>query len=131
MKLKDSIGSVLDLCVKIVLVIVAIYFIHKYALICYDYGYRVFNEPPLTTGTGRVVTVSVAEDMSPVEIGELLEEKKLVADAKLFVLQYYCSEYKDDVKPGVFRLSSSMTGEEMMAVMAGVVTEEEESEEAR
>ena len=63
--------------------------------------------------------------MSPSDIGKLFESKGLVRDARLFTLQYYLSEFKADVKPGVFELRTSMTAEEMMEAMT--VTEEKDS----
>ncbi len=72
----------------------------------------------MAIGEGRTVTVTVTEDMSPLDIGELFESRGLVRDAKLFMLQYYFSEHLKDVKPGTFELSTTMTAEEMMAVMA-------------
>lgn len=63
--------------------------------------------------------------MSPTEIGELFAQKGLVKEAKLFAWQYIFSEFRKDVKPGVFELSTAMTAEEMMEVMAS----EQETEE--
>ena len=63
------------------------------------------------------MTVAITEDMSASDIGHLLENKGLIRDARLFVLQYYLSEYREDVKPGIFELSTSMTAEEMMEAM--------------
>ena len=74
------------------------------------------------------MTVSVTEEMSALDIGKLFEERGLIRDAKLFVLQYYLSEYKKDVGPGTFELSTAMTVEDMMAAM--VIEKEEEEPEA-
>ncbi len=49
-------------------------------------------------------------------------------DARLFVLQYYLSEYREDVGPGTFDLSTAMTAEEMMQAMVVEKTEEEDGE---
>ena len=59
-------------------------------------------------------------------LGELLEAKGLIRDKTLFVLQYFCSEYRKELKAGTYELKSSMTAEEMFAVMAGHGEEEEE-----
>ena len=59
--------------------------------------------------------------MSPSDIGELFESKGLVKDGRLFMLQYYFSDFTKDVGPGVFELKTSMTGEEMMEAMAEAV----------
>ncbi len=126
MKSGNVIVAVVGAIARVAVVILAVYFIYQGAQLCYDYGYRIFTEPAISSGEGRTVTVAITEDMSASEIGRLLKNKGLVRDARLFTLQYYLSEYRKDVKPGVFELSTSMTAEEMMAVMAA--TEDDESQ---
>lgn len=111
---------------KVAVAVVIAFLIYRGAVICYDYGYRVFTEPAMTVGEGRTVSVTVTEDMSVLEIGELMKSKGLTRDSKLFALQYLLSEYKEDVKPGTYEVSTSMTAEEIMAAM---VPAEQESEE--
>lgn len=118
MKPINIIGAVAGVIIRVAVAVFVIYFIYRGAITCYDYGYRIFTEPAMTVGEGRVVTVTITADMSPSDIGKLFESRGLVRDAKLFTLQYYLSEYVKDVKPGVFELSTAMTAEEMMAVMA-------------
>jgi len=125
MKYGNIVSAVLGTILKVVATIVVIFLVYKGALFCYDYGYRIFMEPPVSAGEGRMVMVTVTEDMTPLEIGESFEAKGLVREAELFALQYRLSEYVKDVKPGVFQLSTAMTAEEMMKVMA-TATEEEE-----
>lgn len=124
MKYNNIVNAVLGTILKVAVTVAVIFLIYKGALFCYDYGYRIFMEPPVSAGEGRMVTVTVTEDMSPEEIGEMLEAKGLVREAKLFALQYRLSEYVKDVKPGEFELSTAMTAEEMMKVMATSPEEE-------
>lgn len=118
MKPINIVGAVAGVILKVVVAILAVYYTYQGVLVCYDYGYRVFAEQAMAAGEGRTVTVTVTEDMSPLDIGRLFESRGLVRDAKLFMLQYYFSEHLKDVKPGTFELSTAMTAEEMMAVMA-------------
>ncbi len=127
MKATSVIGAVLGTILRVVAVVAVIYWIYQGSEICYDYGYRIFTEPAVAIGEGRTVTVSVTEEMKPLEIGELFESRGLIRDAKLFVLQYYLSEYTKDVGPGTFELSTAMTVEEMMQAM--VVEKEEDTKE--
>ena len=122
MKSSNLIVAVLGAIFRVVVAIAAVYIIYQGAILCYNYGYRIFTEPAVSAGEGRTVTVAITDDMSPKEIGQLFENKGLVRDARLFMLQYYLSEYVKDVKPGVFDLSTSMTAEEMMEAMT--VTED-------
>ena len=62
--------------------------------------------------------------MGAKEIGKLLESKGLIKDGTLFYLQNILSRYKGDLKPGTYTLNTSMTTEEMMAVIAGEKREE-------
>ena len=124
MKTGSIVGAVCGAIFRVAVVIAAVYVIYNGAMKCYDYGYRIFTETPVSAGEGRTITVAVTAEMSQTDIGELFQTKGLVRDARLFTLQYYLSEYRKDVEPGIFDLSTSMTAEEMMAVMAGDGDEE-------
>ena len=69
--------------------------------------------------------VTIEEGMDAKAIGQLLESKGLIKDGTLFYLQNILSKYKDDLKAGDYVLNTSMTTEEMMAVISGEATEEE------
>lgn len=127
MKAINIIAAAAGAIFRVVAAIAIVYVIYQGVGICYDYGYRIFTESAVSTGEGRTVTVSITEDMSPWEIGELFESRGLVRDAKLFTLQYYLSEHFKEVGPGTFELNTTMTAEDMMAAM--VVEKEEEEEE--
>ncbi len=117
MKSGNIIAAVFGVIFRVVVVILAVYAVYRGAVICYDYGYRIFTEPAMTVGEGRTITVAVTEDMSALDIGKLFESKGLIRDSRLFVLQYYLSEFRKEVGPGTFELSTSMTVEEMMEAM--------------
>lgn len=127
MKSESLIGTVLGAILKTVVAIAVVYVIYVGAVNSYNYGYRIFTEPAVSSGTGRDVTVTVTSGMSATDIGELFENKGLTRDAKLFALQYLFSEYHDDVVPGTFTLNTAMTAEEMMAAMVGTATSEEQT----
>lgn len=123
------VGAVLGAIFRACVVIYAIYLIYNGAILAYDYGYRIFTEPAVSAGEGRQVMVSITEDMSAADIGELFETKGLVRDGRLFVLQYYLSEFQKDVGAGTFELSTSMTAEEMMKAMAEATEKPEDDEQ--
>lgn len=125
MKTSKLVAVVCSVILKVAVIVAVIFMIYRGAMLCYDYGYRIFAEPAISAGEGRSVTVTVTEDMSPKEIGTLLLSKGLIRDEKLFVLQYYFSEFQKEVKPGTFELTTAMTVEEMMEVMASQASEDE------
>lgn len=130
MKVGEIIGSIVELVIKIGVIIFLGVLIYRGALMAYDYGYRVFTEDPVSVGEGRIISVEIKEGQSAMEIGEMLQQKGLIRDAKIFFLQELLSEYRGKEVPGIYDLSTAMTGEEMLAVMSpSVETEEEVVEE--
>ncbi len=84
----------------------------------YGFGYRVYTEGAVDSAPGTDKSVTVTSDMSAKEIGDLLEEKGLIRDAGLFVVQLKLSSYSGQIRSGTYTLNTSMTAEEMMQVMA-------------
>ena len=117
MNVKSLIAAVCGTILKVAVAVWIIMMIYRGAIMAYDYGYRVFEEPAISEGEGRVVSVTVTENMSPKEMGQLFLSKGLIRDDRLFVLQYYFSEFRKDLKTGDFELSTAMTVEEMMEAM--------------
>ena len=120
--------GVLDIVVKVLLVIIGIMLISKYASEAYTYGYNIYNQVPASRYDTRTVSVSITDSMSVGDIAELLENRGLIKDSKLFWLQERFSEYHGMIAPGTYELSSTMTAEEMFAVMAGQGEKKEEEE---
>ena len=114
MNSKEIVGSVFAVALKIIIAVILIMLVYKYAIQGYEYGYRIFGEPAMTTGEGRTVTITVNEGDSVKKIAQTLETNGLVREAKLFELQEKISEYKNMLQPGVYELNTSMTAEEMI-----------------
>ena len=118
MNSKEIVTSIFATVFKVVLAIIIIMVVYKGSVTAYEYGQRVFNEPALTTGSGRSIQVTIPEGSSAKEIGELLKKKGLIRDERLFLVQEMLSEYKDKLQPGTYELNTSMTTEEMMKMLA-------------
>lgn len=127
MKPSSLIGAVVGVIFRVACTVLVVLVIYRGAMVCYDYGYRIFTEPAVSAGEGRAITVTIPNDMSAKEMGELFAKKGLIKDSNLFILQYYLSEFRKDIQPGTFELSTAMTAEEMMEVMATPQEEEEKS----
>ena len=83
----------------------------------YEYGYRLFTETAVDEAPGEDVLVQVKPDMSNRQIAQMLEEKGLVRDRKLFYLQLKLSAYSHSIQSGVYTLNTSMTPKELMMAM--------------
>lgn len=127
---KQIVGAVCSTIFRVIIAIAVIYFIYNVAIDSYNFGYRVFADVAMEVSPGTDVGVSIVAGKSPMEIGELLEEEGLVKDAKIFYVQELLSEYHGKLEPGVYVLNTSMSSEEMMAVMAqSETTSDEDSTE--
>ena len=110
--------------IKMAILVIAVIAIYRLAVSAYDFGYRVFAEPAMSSEPGVTINVSIADDMNSRDVGKLLEGKGLIRDANLFFVQELVSEYKDKVQPGEYELTTAMTVDEMLATLSEGYTEE-------
>ncbi len=114
-KILIKVGTIL---VKVAVMVFAVFMLYKFSLFAYDYGFRIFADTPIDREPGIDVNVAIVEGKTVKQIGKLLEEKGLIRDGRLFVLQETFSEYSGRLNPGVYTLNTSQTPYEMMAIMA-------------
>lgn len=106
-----------------VLIVCALYYV---GLSSYSFGYRVYTEPAVSSGNGQSMLVQVTEDMSLKDLAEVLEEKGLIRDARLFYLQATLCKFEP--KMGNYTLKTSMTPPQMMEAMTP--TKEDSSDDS-
>ncbi len=130
MDVKQFVMSLAETVIKIVAAVFIIMFVYDTAVKAYDYGYRVFAEEPMTLGEGRIISIYVKEEDSVKDIGNTLEDKGLIRDANLFIVQELVSEYHGKIQPGIYDLNTSMSTEEMLEIMAADAEEEDETDDS-
>ncbi len=118
MNVKYLIGTVIETIVKVVILAAVIIFVFRTATQAYDFGYRVFADEPVSISGGRTITVGIAEDASVKDIAEMLQDKGLIEDAQLFVVQELLSAHHDQILPGIYDLSTDMKAEQMLEIMS-------------
>lgn len=104
---------------KLLLYVCVVFFIIWVGKTTYQFGYDVFNQQPMRPGEGQEVTVVIREGASAYEIGKTLESKGLVKDAEVFLVQELLSNYRGQLRPGTYLLSTAYTPTRMMGIMAG------------
>lgn len=127
MNTKQMILAVLGMICRVAVAVLVIVIVYKGAVTAYDYGYRVFQEPPVAEKPGMDISVEITVGKSALQIGKILEDKGLIRDAKLFYVQNLLSHYKDKLRAGTYTLNTSMTMEEMMEIMSAQEPEETEA----
>ena len=128
MNVKYLIITMLETIVKIVILAAVVVFVFRTSTQAYDFGYRVFADEPMSVSGGRTITVGIAEDASLKEIANMLEEKGLIEDANLFIVQELLSASHGKILPGIYDLSTDMKAEQMLEILS-TSTEEEGEEE--
>lgn len=118
MNVKYLIGAVVEAIIKVVVIAAIAMFVFRASTEAYNFGYKVFADEPVSASGGRTITVGIAESAGIKDIAEMLQEKGLIADAKLFVVQELLSAYHGKIQPGIYDLNTSMTAEEMLAVLS-------------
>lgn len=126
MNVKQLLGAVSAMIIKIVVAAVVIVVVFRLAVYAYDFGYKVFADTPVSEGEGRIVSVVVSQGQGIRELAKILEQKGLIEDANVFYIQERLSDYKDKLKPGVYELSTAMNSQEMLEILCDI---EEETEE--
>lgn len=128
MNVKYLIITMLETIVKIVILAAVVVFVFRTSTQAYDFGYRVFADEPMSVSGGRTITVGIAEDASLKEIANMLEEKGLIEDANLFIVQELLSAYHGKILPGIYDLSTDMKAEQMLEILSTSAEEEGEEE---
>ncbi len=117
MSLKQVLAAILNMIFRLTISCIVVVLVYRAAMYSYHFGYMVFSDAAMEVSPGRDVTVTVEADDDALDIGELLERRGLISDAKIFLVQAYLLEYNDKLLPGVYSLNTSMKSEEMLEIM--------------
>ncbi len=124
MSIKQVLLAILNMVFRLSISVIVVMLVYRAAMYAYHFGYMVFADATMEVSPGRDVSITVETDDDIMDIGETLERRGLISDAKIFLVQAVLLEYKDNLLPGVYTLNTSMTSEEMLEVMAAVAEEE-------
>ena len=124
MKNQKSEYSALSRITKVLVAVVIVMMIYIGALNAYDFGYRLFAEKPVSLAPGKEVIVVIEEGMGTNAIADMLEEQGVIRDALIFKVQNKLSHYSGGFLAGIYTVNTSMTNEEIMAILSGEVSQE-------
>ncbi len=128
MDMKKVIFKFVSISFSILVMLLVVIGLFKVGTYCYEFGYRVFTEEPVSAAPGTDVVVQISEDMTEFDVGKHLEEKGLVKDGELFYAQLKLSAYTKKIRPGTYTLNTSMEAKEMMIVMSTGTEDTENTE---
>jgi len=131
MNVKQLLGAISAMIVKIALAAVLIVIVFRLAIYAYDFGYQVFADIPVSEGEGRTVSVVVSEGQDGRELAKLLEEKGIIRDADVFYVILLLSKERgmekaeDMLQPGTYEVSTAMGSAEILEILCTPQSEEE------
>lgn len=122
--------SVVSVSVKCIIIFLVVFFVFQGGRRAYQFGKAVFLDKAMTTEeNSREVTVTISEGDSKMDVGNMLERIGLIENAKVFYVQTLLSEEGQNLKPGKYKLNTSMTSEDIMSAIALQNNEKEEAGE--
>ena len=120
-----GVKGIVRILVYVLISLVIVYF----GRTAYGLGYEVFNQTPIDTPEdAKEISVTIDEDMSVMQIGELLQEKGLVEKPLVFWMQEKVSDFRGEIKHGTYTLTTAQSIDEILAIMARADIEDEEED---
>lgn len=124
---KKIIGTIINISLEIIVLALVVMALYKYGQEAYAFGYSIFSEKAMEEEPGIDKVVTILDGYSDMDIAEVLKVKNLIKDEKVFWVQMKIFNYSGKIKPGEYNLNTSMSPEEMVAVLT--MQEELEEEE--
>ncbi len=129
MNIKQLLGAISAMIIKTAAAAAGIVVVFKLAVAAYDFGYQVFADIPVSDGDGRVISVVVSEKQSSRELAKVLEQRGLINYSYVFFIQEQLSDdYRGNIRPGTYELSTSMSSEQMLEILCHVDEDKEGKE---
>ncbi len=113
---------------KLLLVLLVAAGIYRLGEAAYRFGDSIYDDRGAELPPGRDVVIVLPEGVSANRTAELLEEKGLVKNRWVFLVQERLSKYHGQLLPGDYVLNTSWNAEQILAVLSGQAQETTEEE---
>ena len=123
MKLSKVALRLLNISIIAMVWLLAILLLYRVGLYAYNFGYRVYTEPAMSSVENSRDMLVTINDTDLATVAEVIYEKGLVDDERLFYVQLLISQAgvkegsKGELKPGVYTMNTAMTYREIIATM--------------
>lgn len=131
--MKKAVLGVLELCLHILVYALVIFLTYRAAVFAYHYSYNLFGDPVASEYDTETQTIVVEEGDTASDVAEKLKDAGIIEYETAFTLRVQMEEIGDDIMPGTFELSPSMSLEEILEILTteGDVIQEESEEVTR
>lgn len=127
----DSISSivrtVINISINILVIAIVMMLIYTYAGKAYEFGREIFDDTAIDTKeNAKAVVVTIPKNSSNSDVAGIIKKAGLVEDKYVFLIQLMLSEYKDEIVPGTYTLTTADTPTEIMIKISNLTEEAEE-----
>lgn len=113
--LKSAMVYTLTLFVDVLIV----YFIVRSFSVAYDFSYNVFSDSAKDPGAVTYVTVEIEKDASSMDIAKTIYKSGVIRNKYVMAAKLTLGKYGSEIKPGKYKLSASMTYNQIIDVLRG------------
>lgn len=113
--IRKATSMIISISIQMIIVVLIIMFVYSAGVKGFEFGLSVFTPSSVDQAPGKDIMVIIEEDATDLEIARLLEEKGLILDYKVFLIQ--TKLYMAEISPDSYTLNTSMTSEEMLEIL--------------
>lgn len=131
MQTRKILTAVLLLLMKLLFAIVVILAIWRLGESAYRFGHSIYDNESMAAPPGWDVAVVLPEGCTVKDTASLLKAKGLIRDAFVFRIQERLSKYHGEIQAGSYVLNTSMSAQDILALLSGHaedITEKEDDE---
>lgn len=120
-----GISIVIQLFLNILFYVVLIMAVVKLSGWTYNFAYQVFGNVTVASAPGKLATIEIEEGEGTRSVADELEKNGLIVNADSFYVRAKLTTgSKKPILPGTYTLNSSMTYDEILAVLTATAGEE-------
>ncbi len=122
MNLKNASKGILSVSIKMIVYIVIIVCTYELAMFGFGVGEKIFTDEGYKEEPGKNISVTVTDDMSSMEVANLLEDKGIIENKYIFYIQSFL--YEAEFKQGKYKLNTSSSPEDIVKTLSSDAVEE-------
>lgn len=120
-----GISIVIQILLNILFYVVLVMLVIKVSTATYGFAYQIFGNVTVSEAPGELVTIEISEGESTKSIAKKLETNGLVVNKDSFYVRAKLTTgAKKPILPGTYTLNSSMTYDEILAVLTATAGED-------
>lgn len=122
-------NGVLWLCIRTIINLILIFVLVRGLVLGYTFSYKLFVDVPYMSGNNENVVVTIEENALPGDVADMLYEKKIIEDKKIFLARVYIGRYSKRIRTGDYIVNSTMSPDTLCKMFCGITSEEENESE--